>query len=197
MERYAAGDDAAFADLYDSLASQLYSYLVRQTRNRAHAEDLVQQTFLQVHRARGTFIPGSEVRPWIFAIARRLMIDDLRRKRRETNHQQEELQAGDRDAVDRPDQELVARRLADRLHQALLKIPESQRTAYTLTKQQGLSLVEAAQVLGTTVTAVKLRTHRAVEALRAVLLEHGGDGARNSGAIAAVIEESGSGGFAF
>src|SRR3981081_1794597 len=64
MERDAAGDDTAFGLVYDALAPRLYRYLVRQTRDRARAEDLLQQTLLHIHRARDRFIPGKEVSPW-------------------------------------------------------------------------------------------------------------------------------------
>ena len=74
MERYAAGDDAAFATVYDVLAPRLYGYLLRQTRERSSAEDLLQQTMLHIHRARVRFIAGAEVTPWAFAIARLSLI---------------------------------------------------------------------------------------------------------------------------
>ncbi len=68
---------------------------------------------------------------------------------------------------------LHARRLEWRLRQRLDDLPELQRTAYRLLRQEGLSLKRAATVLGTSVTAVKLRAHRAYVALRAVLREAG------------------------
>src|ERR1700677_1254300 len=83
MERYAAGDSAAFAQVYDALAPRLFAYLFRQTRERSRAEDLLQQTMLHIHRARDRFIPGAQVTPWAFAIARRLLVDSTRRGRRE------------------------------------------------------------------------------------------------------------------
>src|SRR5688572_13668741 len=61
MERYAAGDDGAFGDLYDALAPRLYGYLLRQTRDPVRAEDLLQQTMLQIHAMRGRFFPGADV----------------------------------------------------------------------------------------------------------------------------------------
>src|ERR1700729_166170 len=82
MERYAGGDSAAFAQVYDAIAPRLFGYLLRQTRDRSRAEDLVQQTMLHIHRARDRFIAGAEVRPWAFAIARRLLVDEIRRGRR-------------------------------------------------------------------------------------------------------------------
>jgi RNA polymerase sigma-70 factor (ECF subfamily) len=173
MDRYASGDDSAFAELYDCLAPRLYGYLVRQTRDVARAEDLVQQTLLQMHRARGRFIRGADVTPWAFAIARRLMIDGMRRRKHEVSVETDE-EAGGEPLVATfaaADDLLQAQELAARFQRVLAGLPETQRVAFQLVKQEGLSIAEAAQVLGTTVSAVKLRAHRAYEALRAVLGE--------------------------
>jgi len=75
MERYARGDEAAFAELYDAIAPRLLGFLRKATRDASAAEDLMQQTLLHMHRARGSFIPGAPVLPWAFAIARRLLTD--------------------------------------------------------------------------------------------------------------------------
>jgi RNA polymerase sigma-70 factor (ECF subfamily) len=176
MDRYAQGDESAFAVLYDGLAPRLYGYLLRQTRDRARAEELVQQTFFQIVRARGSFEPNAAVLPWAFAIARRLNIDSIRRTKREVLAEVDvDPPSGDRvDAVAaagpaRPDDWAQAKRTAARIQAELLRLPEAQRVAFELLKQDGLSVAEAAQVLGTTVSAVKLRAHRAYRALRAVL----------------------------
>jgi RNA polymerase sigma-70 factor, ECF subfamily len=172
MERYAAGDNAAFAQVYDALAPRLFAYLFRQTRERSRAEDLLQQTMLHIHRARDRFIPGAQVTPWAFAIARRLLVDSMRRGRREI--------LGDGTVVDtgvasspRADDLVQASQVAVRIELVLAGLPASQRTAFQLIKQEGLTVAEAAQVLGTTVAAVELRAHRAYEALRAGLGEIG------------------------
>ena len=171
MERYAAGDDAAFAAIYDALAPRLFGYLVRQTRDVARAEDLVQQTLLHMHRARGSFIAGAQVTPWAFAIARRLLIDGFRRGKREVLRATDDEASEDvAIATDPSADDLVqAQQTARRIQRELARLPETQRVAFELIKQDGLSLAEAAEVLGTTVAAVKLRAHRAYEALRAVL----------------------------
>src|SRR5688500_12913937 len=83
MERYARGEDEAFSELYDALAPRIRRYLLRASGDPGRADDLLQQTMLQIHRARGRFIAGAEVLPWAFAIARRLLIDSLRRRRHE------------------------------------------------------------------------------------------------------------------
>jgi RNA polymerase sigma-70 factor (ECF subfamily) len=172
MERYGRGDDAAFAVVYDAVAPRLYGYLLRQTHDSARAEDILQQTLLQMHRARGRFIPGAEVTPWAFAIARRLLIDSARRRKREvlvpTSDDEGETEVA-RSNEPAADALVAADQLARRIERELVRLPEAQRVAFELVKQEGLSLAEAAQVLGTTVAAVKLRAHRAYEALRAVL----------------------------
>ena len=170
MERYAGGDDGAFAEVYDGLAPRLYGFLLRHSRDRAKAEDIVQQTMLQIHRARGRFLPGAEVIPWAFAIARRLLIDSHRRGHREVLAPTDDevgdllvsLDAG-------ADEIAIAKETAAQIGAELSRLPENQRVAFELIKQEGLSVAEAAQVLGTTVAAVKLRAHRAYESLRAAL----------------------------
>lgn len=173
MDRYARGDDSAFAAVYDALAPRLLGFLLRQTRDRARAEDVVQQTMLQIHRARGRFEPGAQVVPWAFAIARRLLIDSHRRGGREVLAKDDEDSARDLlVALDAPaDDVAIAKELAARIQTVLDGIPDNQRIAFELIKQEGLSVAEAAQTLGTTVAAVKLRAHRAYEALRAALEE--------------------------
>jgi len=174
MDRYAQGEDAAFAEVYDELSPRLYGYLLRQTRSRERAEDLVQQTFLRIHRARGHFVAGSAVTPWAFAIARRLLIDSVRRGRREVigvdddDEKSAEAAVADAGAAS-PEAWAEANQVAQALGRELERLPENQRVAFELVKQEGLSLREAAAVLGTTVAAVKLRAHRAYVALRVSL----------------------------
>lgn len=182
MERYAQGDEAAFAEVYDLLAPRLLAFLTRMTRDRAKAEDLMQQTFLNMHRARGRFAPGSEVVPWAFAIARRLFLDSTRRGKRELLERGE---PGGEDGDERSIFDLVesvgasadelvdAKSLASVIEGALSELPEQQREAFALIKQEGLSVAEAAGILGTSVGAVKLRAHRAYESLRAALGKKG------------------------
>jgi len=179
MERYARGDEAAFGALYDALAPRLLGFLRKATRDACAAEDLMQLTLLHMHRARGSFISGAPVSAWAFAIARRLMTDHARRRRVEQRLFSEARADDDRMAYEptaataAADDVLHARRLEVRLRQRIEALPELQRTAYRLLQQEGLSLKSAAEVLGTSVIAVKLRAHRAYVALRAVLREAG------------------------
>src|SRR5580692_3967221 len=83
MDRYACGEHAAFSELYDLLAPRLSAFLLRRTRDASQTEDLLQQTFLQMHHARRHFGTGADVTPWAYAIARRLFIDAFRKRGRE------------------------------------------------------------------------------------------------------------------
>jgi RNA polymerase sigma-70 factor (ECF subfamily) len=175
MERYARGEDRAFSQLYDSLAPRLHRYLLRASRDPALAEDVLQQTMLRIHRARGRFIVGAEVMPWAFAIARRLLIDSARRDRNESRNVSLETGGHEASPVEaaadqRPADELIdSQRLARALEAEIERLPEIHRVAFKLLKKDGLSIREAAQVLGATPTAVKLRAHRAYVALRSAL----------------------------
>lgn len=175
MGRYANGDDAAFAELYDAIAPRLFGFLLKTTRDRVASEDLMQQTFLQMHRARGSFISGAPVMPWALAIARRLLIDSTRRRRVELGlffyGDDDRMASEPRAGTATADDVLDARRLEERVQRQFDALPETQRSAYRLVKLEGLSLKGAAHVLGTSVTAVKLRTHRAYVALRSALRE--------------------------
>jgi RNA polymerase sigma-70 factor, ECF subfamily len=172
MDRYACGDDSAFSELYDLLAPRLTAFLARRARDEALASDLVQQTFLQMHASRRHFSEGADVMPWAFAIARRLLIDVVRKSGREIAGDDGGTEGRESVAPDQPPDRIVAqRRLAARVNKELERVPEAQRAAFELVKRDGLSLAEAAEVLGTTVAAVKLRIHRTYEALRAALGE--------------------------
>lgn len=170
MERYAEGDDAAFAALYDQLSGPLFGFLLRLVRERSAAEDLVHETFLRIHRARGAYRTGAPVLPWAFAIARRLFLDDVRRYRRErlTVEREDERKSDPGiPATDASAEEIAsARALEAVIERELAKLPESQATAFRLLKQDELTIAEAAAVLGATETTVKLRAHRAYVTLR-------------------------------
>jgi RNA polymerase sigma-70 factor (ECF subfamily) len=168
MDRYSDGDDQAFAVVYDAVAPRVTAYVRRRVRDPELASDVIQQTFLHMHRARATFMCGGAALPWAFAIARRLIIDAARARRARPSPVPLEpgLLA---DPVVAGEDQVYAHEAARRIAAELVRLPPLQRQAFQLLKQEGLTLKQAAGVLGTTVTAVKLRVHRAVAALRSVL----------------------------
>ena len=141
-------------ELYDLRRVGLYGYLLRRTRNADEAEDLLQQTLLQVHRARASFVPGADVLPWLFAIARRLVIDQARKAHREpvVTRDVDVLDVAAHDAF--ADDVVHAQQLVVRFEDALAQLPEPQRLAFDLLKRRGLSLSETADSLQITVGAV-------------------------------------------
>jgi RNA polymerase sigma-70 factor (ECF subfamily) len=173
MDRHADGDPTAFAEVYDLLSHRLFAFFLRRTRDRARAEDLVQQTLLQMHCARQSYVRGSDVVPWAFAIGRRLLIDAHRRRKNEVLFDSaEDARAaldGRASREDIPEEVASTHEIAARVRRSLDALPEGQRTAYVLVREDGLSVAEAAEVMGITVTAVKLRAHRVYEHLRGVL----------------------------
>ena len=171
MERYANGDVAAFATLYDELAPRLFRFAARQLQSRAAAEDVVQQALLQIHCARGQFTPGAAVLPWAYAIVRRLVIDLVRRRGREDLRASLAREAEEPSGAVAPDEAVHRKRSEAALRQDLQRLPPALRDAFELVKIEGLSVAESAEVLGITHGMVKIRAHRATVALRSAHLE--------------------------
>jgi RNA polymerase sigma-70 factor, ECF subfamily len=173
MSRYAGGDDDAFKQLYAAVAPRLRTFLCSRVSDRSRVPDLIQETFLRVHRARRTFRPGASGMPWILTIARHLVIDVFRTPWREEALDLERLhwhrQRGLIDGSPTGEQVLLAREAAVRLDRAFDRLPQGQRAALHLVRTEGLSTAEAAIALGTTAMGVRLRTHKACQRLRAAL----------------------------
>ncbi len=169
MARYARGEDAAFTEVFAAVAPEVQALALRELRDPMLAEDVVQHTLLNMHRARGSFLPGSAVMPWANTIARRLVADVRRRKWRD-RRLESAVTVEPRVDPTAADESLGACESAARLGVAIGVIPEGQRRVVCL-RNQGLSLAEIARELGTTVIAVKLRLHRAVSSLRAALAD--------------------------
>jgi RNA polymerase sigma-70 factor (ECF subfamily) len=173
MARYQDGDAAAFRELYAQVAPRLLGYLLRMARSKALAEDLLQQTFLKVHRARGAYVRGADPLPWIYSIAHRTFIDETRKTKRAVvrvaDDEVPEVAAGlDGVSVERRD-DRVDPELSRAALDALAELPQQQREAVVLTKLDGKSVAEAAEIAGTSVGAMKVRAHRGYEALRRLL----------------------------
>lgn len=171
MARYAEGDDAAFSELFSGLAPRVQAFLCRLSGSVDLAHDLTQETFLRVHRSRGSFVPGHAVVPWTYAIARNCFVSHARSgkvkaRRGNVDIDEHELAAGlEADA----EETALARESAGIVEQTLSEMSVVNREAFILLRFEGLSVAAAAQVLGATEAAVKVRAFRAYEALRAAL----------------------------
>jgi RNA polymerase sigma-70 factor (ECF subfamily) len=176
MERYATGDDSAFEIVYATLAPRILAFARRFVRDEATAQDAVQQTFLHIHRARGTFRRGGRVLPWALAVTRMVLRQDWRQRPRL------EVVARDPSAlvdavpgVGAADlaRSIEARQLVMLAASHLQTLSVGRRMAYELVKLEGLSHAEAAQVMGTTTMTIKLRVHRVMTGLRDLAAREG------------------------
>lgn len=173
MDRYACGDQTAFPVLHRALYPRLLAFLTRLSGSANMADDLVQETFLRMHRARSTFAPGGAVLPWAYAIARNVHIDYTRGARLRSTERLPSDPGPDPAFAQRAEAEsaAIAAQIARVVERVLARIPAAQRDAFVLLRYEGLSVQDASAVLGATPTAVKLRAFRAYEALRAEIDE--------------------------
>ncbi len=165
-----AGDPVSYEKLLLELLPMVRRFVVNRIFETAAVEDVVQNVFVSVHRARHTYRSERPFRPWLYAIARNAVIDHVRvrarRLRREVS-----LEA---DGVREPAVEADALsddRLSPRLEAALGALPAKQRQAVELIHVEGLSVAEAARRAGVSRSALKVRAHRGYRALRAQLGE--------------------------
>jgi RNA polymerase sigma-70 factor (ECF subfamily) len=175
MERCALGEERAFDELYRRGSQRVRGFLIRLSGNAALADDLTQETFVRVHRARGTFASGAAALPWMFAIARNAFLDHARREAVRRSSRAEATQPREADPDTRGDEVYAAREMLGVVRTTLAKMPLLQREAFVLIRFEGLSVSEAAQILGATEAAVKVRAFRAYEALRAALARETGE----------------------
>jgi len=165
MERYVRdADRAAFEALFRRYAPRLLGLFRRSTGRDDVAQDLVQQTFLHIHRARRDFRLGRPLRPWLFAIAMNVRREHFRRASRRKETPLDPVRHGE------PSQEPDASTATERVvRRALQQLPEAQREVVLLHYYEGLSMAEVAQAVGASRSAVKVRAHRAYRVLREIL----------------------------
>lgn len=180
MDRYSRGDDQAFSDIYQPLRRRLLPFLRRLSGSIERAEDLLQETFIRVHRARGSFGEGARLMPWAYAIARNCYIDSYRAKK---SRPREVSQSRDSDSPAYPEPhagpeadgeaQLLAKQMAGVVERALAEMTLARREAFVLVRYEGHSIREAAAILGTTEGAVKLRAFHAYQEIRTALEQQG------------------------
>src|SRR5258707_11995910 len=163
MERYQQADPEAPAALVGALSPALLRFFRSQVANREQADDLLQETWMRIHRVRHTYRPGAPVLPWVYAIARRARVDGYRRTRRIALHETPMEVLPERPAQVEP------RNPMPEFDALVAALPEAQREVVTMLKVGGLSLEEVARATSSTVGAVKQKAHRAYERLRKLL----------------------------
>lgn len=174
MRAVGAGDVAAFERLVARFQGPVISFLFRYAGDRATAEDLAQETFLNVWRAACRFDPEGGAKPstWIFTIAYRLAMSELKRRRRfaEFRDRAGQEAAGTPSGPEPGPTESALD--GGTIHRVLAELPENQRAAMLLRVREEMSYRDIAEVLGVSVSAVESLIFRARTRLRRELAEH-------------------------
>ena len=175
MLRAKQGDSGAFTALVEKYKQPVMNLAFRTLRDLTEAEDLAQNVFVQVWKAAPRYEPTAKFSTWLFTIARNLCLNEIRRR---TRHPAESLDQTRDDADDQPlyqvedkrvapaTEELLRGELVEKVDAALAGLPENQRTALLLCRQEELSYEEIAAVLGCSLSATKSLIHRARETLK-------------------------------
>ena len=175
MLRVKRGDRAAFAELVEKYKQPVMNFVYRSLRDETEAEDLAQNVFLQVYKSRDRYERTAKFSTWLFTIARNLCLNEIRRRSRHPAESLEEAHAEYDDVPSRqyedkkvflPTENILHGELADKIEEALADLPELQRTAILLCRQDELSYEEIARVLGTSLSATKSIIHRGRETLK-------------------------------
>jgi RNA polymerase sigma-70 factor (ECF subfamily) len=161
MERLKVGDSAAFSELLGRHARAVAGYSYRMVGNAAEADDITQETFLRLWRGREKWEPRAQVRTWLLRVGYNLCIDRFRRREVVTNDFPELP-----DGRPSPAGEVQRRQVERIVNHALAVLPDRQRAALGLVYYEGLSNVEAAQVLDVSVDALESLLARGRRSLR-------------------------------
>ena len=171
-----AGDDASFNLLLQKYRTPLINFLYRMVRDTATAEDLAQEVFLRVYRARKQYSPSAKFTTWLFRIATNLALNSVRDNRHRqmdvsidapVEEDEAPLQLPTREM--RIDEHMIERDRADFIRQAIASLPEKQRVAVLLHKYEEMDYAEIAKILECSESALKSLLFRAYETLRVQL----------------------------
>jgi len=175
MLRVKRGDRAAFAELVEKYKQPVMNLVYRSLHDEAEAEDLAQNVFLQVYKSAKRYESRAKFSTWLFTIARNLCLNEIRRRSR---HPADSLEAAHAEHEDQPRQQfedkgniappekLLHGELAQKIEEALAGLPENQRTAILLCRQEDLSYEEIAKILDCSLSATKSLIHRGRETLK-------------------------------
>jgi RNA polymerase sigma factor (sigma-70 family) len=175
MGHYAGGDSRAFEELFRRYEPRAYAYFIKRARSPDRAQDLYQELFLRVHRARDAYDPERAFAPWFFRIAHRLLVDDERRA-----YRSHEVSIGDREPVavrGNPADDVAYR---EQLVRVLDTLSPEESYVLLAAKGQGIGYAEIAARLGKSADAVKKIASRAMLRLRAGSLHAAGKRAPHS-----------------
>ena len=170
MLRYRDGDTTAFETLYRRHNDALYRYLLRLCQHRATAEDIFQDVWGKIIKARANYRPTAKFTTFLYRVAHNCFIDHVRRNKRHSNNTEfePELHADTSESPDTMTERYLAK---ERLTLALRDLPEEQRDAFLLHEEAGLNIDQIAAVTGSNRETAKSRVRYAFKKLRAAIEE--------------------------
>ena len=168
MVRVQAGDLDAFGDLIERHKNSVVNYMTHLTRDREHAEDLAQETFLRLYQKSSSYRESGQLVPYIFRIATNLFRSQQRRSKR-WRELVGLVDSNDRRVEPTPQKEALSHEATEQVGLALAQLPSSYRAALVLREIEGLSYKEIAMTLGCREGTIKSRINRGREQLRALL----------------------------
>jgi len=175
MLRVKRGDMRAFEELADKYKQPIVNLMYRMLRDPDEAEDLAQNVFIRVYQSAKRYEASAKFSTWIFTIARRLCLNEIRRRGRHPSESLESSQSEHEEQAPRqyedlktfsPPEAFLHGELAQKIEAALAQLPEKQRLAIVLCRQEELSYEEIARVLRCSVPATKSLIHRGRETLK-------------------------------
>ena len=175
MLRVKRGDRAAFAELVGKYQQPLFNFICRTLRDETESEDLAQNVFLQVYKSRQRYERTAKFSTWLFTIARNLCLNEIRRRSRHPAESIEESHVEHEDQPRRqyednknflPTENILHCELAQKIESSLDELPENQRTAILLCRQDELSYEQIAEILDCSLSATKSLIHRGRETLK-------------------------------
>ena len=170
MLRYRDGDTAAFETLYRRHNDALYRYLLRRCRQREQAEDVFQEVWGKIIKARDSYRPTAKFTTFLYRVAHNCFIDNVRRNKRHTQTVDIEPDTQP-DAGEQPELQVERSLARRRLEAALRELPDEQRDVFLLYEETGLSLDDIASITGTNRETAKSRLRYANRKLRAAIDE--------------------------
>lgn len=175
MLRVKQGDVAAFEELVEKYKQPVLNLLFRTLPDATEAEDLAQHVFLQVFKSAHRYRVSAKFSTWLYTIARNLCLNEIRRRSRHPADSLDAVHPDDdgqparqyEDAKNTLPPDLVLRdELIQKIEEALASLPEHQRTAILLFREEEMSYEEIAKILGCTLSATKSLIHRGRETLK-------------------------------
>jgi RNA polymerase sigma-70 factor (ECF subfamily) len=167
MRRVAQGDAAAYRELSERHLQPILRYATRLLRDPTEAEDVTQETFLKLWTTADTWTPSAKPSTWLHRIAHNACVDRLRRRQTAAISSEAAVEAAQ--ASDRPSDLLARKQTTATIEHALSQLPERQRAALLLVHHQGMTNIEAAEVLGVGVDALESLLARGRRSLREAL----------------------------